>query len=230
VLSLALHGVVLTLAAYVTAHATMARPTERVDVVRLPSLVPSVPGTPAAPSRIPSRGPSRAPSRAPRAPSSPAPVPSLPVERSLSASIDLPDRLPPVTLPGAPSPFGDRPDRGAAGTSASGDDRTSGREPAGPYAGDAVDRQASVIAGSPHPEYPEGLRAAGISGRVDAQFVVDTSGRVERGSFTVIASDGDQFADAVRRALPAMRFHPAEAGGRRVRQLVRQVFAFTLTP
>jgi len=152
------------------------------------------------------------------------------VERSLSASIDVPDRLPPVTLPGAPSPFGDRPDRGAAGTSASGEDRTSGREPAGPYAGEAVDRQASVIAGSPHPEYPEGLRAAGISGRVDAQFVVDTSGHVERGSFTVIASDGDQFADAVRRALPAMRFHPAEAGGRRVRQLVRQVFAFTLTP
>jgi hypothetical protein len=32
----------------------------------------------------------------------------------------------------------------------------------------------------------------------------------------------------VRAVLPALRFLPAEAGGRRVRQLVRQPFTFAL--
>ena len=38
------------------------------------------------------------------------------------------------------------------------------------------------------------------------------------------------FERAVRDALGAMRFVPAQAGGRRVRQLVEQSFLFTLRP
>jgi hypothetical protein len=60
------------------------------------------------------------------------------------------------------------------------------------------------------------------------RFVVDTAGRVEAGSVHVVRADHPLFADggprrARRRVLP-----PAEAGGRRVRQLVEQAFAFAL--
>ncbi|NJN05990.1 MAG: hypothetical protein HC814_05950 [Rhodobacteraceae bacterium] len=58
--------------------------------------------------------------------------------------------------------------------------------------------------------------------------MVDTLGRVEPGSFRVLDSAHPLFERAVRDALGAMRFVPAEAGGRRVRQVVEQSFLFTL--
>lgn len=78
------------------------------------------------------------------------------------------------------------------------------------------------------PRYPEALRAAGVEGRVRARFVVDTLGRVELASLELPDATHAQFAEAVRQALPRLRFRPAEAGGRRVRQLVEQEFGFTL--
>lgn len=45
---------------------------------------------------------------------------------------------------------------------------------------------------------------------------------------TVVSSSHDLFAASARAALPALRFSPAEAGGRRVRQLVELPFAFEL--
>ena len=62
-----------------------------------------------------------------------------------------------------------------------------------------------------------------------AQFVVDTSGRVESGSFKVLKSSHELFTQAVRQALPNMKFLPAEVGGRKVKQLVQQPFQFALT-
>jgi periplasmic protein TonB len=61
-----------------------------------------------------------------------------------------------------------------------------------------------------------------------AQFVVDTTGKAEVGTFKVLKSSHDLFAQAVRSALPGMRFIPAEVGGRRVKQLVQQPFAFAI--
>ena len=55
------------------------------------------------------------------------------------------------------------------------------------------------------------------------------TGRVEVATFKVITSTHDLFAASVRRALPAMRFLPAEVGGRKVKQLVQQPFVFNLT-
>jgi hypothetical protein len=62
---------------------------------------------------------------------------------------------------------------------------------------------------------PELLRSAGVGGRVLAQFVVDTAGRVEPGSLRVLSTSHPQFTAAVEAALPRMRFLPAEAAGRR---------------
>lgn len=91
-----------------------------------------------------------------------------------------------------------------------------------------VERQVSPIGAPPTPVYPEALRSSGTRGSVTAEFVVDTTGRVEPGSFRALSSDSDLFTAAVRAAVLRTRFHPAEAGGRRVRQLVQESFSFVL--
>lgn len=90
-----------------------------------------------------------------------------------------------------------------------------------------VEKPVAPIPGSGAPRYPEILLAAGVEGQVLAQFVVDTLGRVESGSFKVIRSDHELFSAAVQSAAPALRFLPAEVGGRKVKQLVQQPFVFS---
>ena len=104
------------------------------------------------------------------------------------------------------------------------------REAGGVYGpGDRyVEKPAMAAPGSARPRYPEMLRQAGVAGEVEVEFVVDTTGRAEPGSLRILRSDHELFSAAVRSALPAMRFLPAEAGGRRVRQLVRQPFSFAV--
>ena len=78
------------------------------------------------------------------------------------------------------------------------------------------------------PTYPSMLQSQGVTGQVIAQFVVDTTGRADVSTFKAIESSHDQFTAAVRNALPRMRFQPAEVGGRKVKQLVQQAFAFNI--
>lgn len=91
-----------------------------------------------------------------------------------------------------------------------------------------VDRIAEAVAGTPAPDYPDALKARGVQGSVVAQFVVDSSGRVEPASFVVISSRNDLFSLAVRNSLQRARFKPATLAGRPVRQLVQQSFSFVL--
>ena len=98
----------------------------------------------------------------------------------------------------------------------------------GVYHADQVEKQVSFIAGSAAPRYPEALRSSGVEGRVVALFVVDERGFAAADSVRFLRSDNALFDDAVRRALPRMRFVPAEIGGRKVRQLVQMPFLFTL--
>lgn len=92
-----------------------------------------------------------------------------------------------------------------------------------------VEKPAATRPGSAAPAYPETLRSAGIEGEVDAEFVVDTTGRVEPGSLQIKKATNDLFKAAVVSALPKMRFFPAEVGGKKVKQLVQQPFTFTIT-
>jgi protein TonB len=92
-----------------------------------------------------------------------------------------------------------------------------------------VEKQVVAIPGTATPRYPSMLQSAGLEGDVRAQFVVDTLGRVEQGSFHVLQPTHDLFAAAVRDALGRARFKPAEVGGHKVRQLVEQTFTFRIT-
>lgn len=89
-----------------------------------------------------------------------------------------------------------------------------------------VERPAQWIAGTGAPRYPDVLRSAGVSGTVLAQFVVTADGRADLGSLRILRSTHDQFSNAVRSALPGMRFTPAQAAGRTVKQLLQQEFSF----
>ena len=101
--------------------------------------------------------------------------------------------------------------------------------PSGTFNADQVERQVSVLAGAPVPNYPEALRTAGIEGKVIAEFIVDERGLVESDSVRFIQSDNTLFESSVRNVLKRMRFAPAEIGGKKVRQLVQMPFVFTIS-
>jgi len=88
----------------------------------------------------------------------------------------------------------------------------------------AVVRSASSAA----PAYPLKLLQAHVQGAVAARYVVDTTGFADMTSFEVIRATNPEFVDAVRDALPYMRFKPAKIGPLKVRQLVEQQFTFKI--
>lgn len=92
----------------------------------------------------------------------------------------------------------------------------------------AVDQPAELVPGQRPPRYPAALERAGIAGAVTAQFVVDTAGHVEKGSVAILHATHPAFSDAVATRLAALRFVPALARGRVVRQLVEQRFQFEI--
>ena len=148
----------------------------------------------------------------------------------LTAPIKVPDVLPDIDLSKKVTDAADFSGKGVAGGRSSG--VVGGVAPVNtdqPYFEFQVEKQVSQIQGPGAMRYPDMLKSANIEGEVLAQFVVDTTGRYEGGSFKVIKSSHDLFTAAVRNALPNMRFYPAEVGGRKVKQLVQQPFTFTLT-
>ena len=95
------------------------------------------------------------------------------------------------------------------------------------FTADHVDTSARLTdASALRVEYPPTLFAEAVPGFVIAEYVVDTVGRVEPGTFSVVSSTDPLFSEAVRIALARASYEPAKRGGRRVRQLVHQPFAF----
>ena len=93
-----------------------------------------------------------------------------------------------------------------------------------------VDQQARQLEQTWFMKYPEELRAEPIAGEVLAQFVVDTTGLVLPETFKVLRTTNPLFARSVKEVLPDMRFSPARAHGRAVKQLVQLPFDFPLPP
>jgi protein TonB len=75
--------------------------------------------------------------------------------------------------------------------------------------------------------YPASLFAARVNGTVIAEFVVDTAGHVEDGSFCIVSSTDPLFSEAVREAVRGATYTPAIRRGTPVRQVVQQPFDFT---
>jgi TonB family protein len=91
-----------------------------------------------------------------------------------------------------------------------------------------VERQAVPRPGQTGPQYPRAAVRQRVSGEVLAQFVVDTTGRVDMSRFRILHTNDQVFSDAVRAAIPTERFFPAERDGRLVPELIQQPFAFRL--
>jgi TonB family protein len=95
------------------------------------------------------------------------------------------------------------------------------------YTSDQVDKPAVLDARQPlEVAYPPSLFAAGVRGSVLVEFVVDTAGKIEDDSFSVVSSTHPLFVEAVRVALEHASYTPAFKQGVAVRQVVQQPFQF----
>jgi protein TonB len=213
--SIALHAALIFLAVRATASAAIAHdaPAHRPDIVYYDPVPPARRPAPASPTRRVDAPPDARrfdPTQFHAPAIHEGPTPAI----SVGPTLDTPpagdfghDALT------SPAPFG------GTRTGAPGSDV---------MRGDQVDRPVEALGSGAVPAYPEALRSRAVSGTVVAEFVVDTTGRVEPGSFRAIRSDDPLFTEAVRVALIRARFRPAEVAGTRVRQLVQQPFTFVL--
>jgi TonB family protein len=145
--------------------------------------------------------------------------------QTVVAPTDIPKDIPPIDLdekPFDPRDFTGKGVEGGIGTGVVGG--------TGPVTGEVfleaqLDDPVQVIS-QPQPRYPPVLASAGITGRVEMQFIVDTTGHVEGSSFKVLKTSHPAFAEPAREAILKSVFKPARFKGRPVRQLVQQAVAF----
>ncbi len=166
----------------------------------------------------------------------PPPPPDQPVVQpppkgfqTLTAPIKIPDVIPDIDLSKKVTDEADFSGKGAQGGTSKGVE--GGKGPVNDnqaYFEFQVDKPAADLPNNPTPRFPASLQAAQVSGEVLAEFVVDTTGRAQMGTFKVLKSTNEQFTSAVRSALPGYRFYPAEAAGRKVRQVVQKAFSFAI--
>jgi protein TonB len=149
--------------------------------------------------------------------------------QTLTAPISIPDVLPDIDLTRSVTNEADFTGKGVQGGFSKGSEKKVEVKEDQTYFEFQVEEPVQPIPGTGVPKYPDILRQAGVEGDVLATFTVDTTGRADPASFKVLRSTHELFANAVKQALPAMRFTPAKVGGKKVRQLVQQPFAFAIT-
>ena len=91
-----------------------------------------------------------------------------------------------------------------------------------------VDSAATRYAWSAAPAYPAAMLEAKREGFVKAQWVVDELGYADTTTLKLLDWTSDEFAKAVKDALPFMRFSPAKVGAKVVKQRVEQEFTFRI--
>jgi len=89
-----------------------------------------------------------------------------------------------------------------------------------------VEKPAMPRSSNPSPKYPSLLENSRVEGTALVQFVVDTLGVVDMSTFKVLDATNDLFAESTRATLSKWRFYPAEAGGRKVKQIVQLPLRF----
>lgn len=146
----------------------------------------------------------------------------------LTAPVEIPDVLPEIDLTRRVTDELDFTGKGVEGGIAKGVEQKVEITENQTFFEFQVEEPVQTAPNSAQPQYPDILRQAGVEGSVLATFEVDTSGRADPSTFKVLRADHQLFERAVREALPRMRFIPAKVGGRKVRQLVQQPFAFQI--
>lgn len=89
-----------------------------------------------------------------------------------------------------------------------------------------VTKQAAIAVGSVGPRYPIVMQEMRVRGSVGVAFIVDSNGEPVVSSLQVVVTSDDAFTEAVRQALPKMRFTAAEVNGRKVGQVMQLTFGF----
>jgi len=161
----------------------------------------------------PIRGPLRAPSRG-------FPNRSAPTPPRWQPDMKAPDLSPPVLPPTVPTVA-----NLLAGASLPGIGLDEATAATGLLTAASVDDPVGVVE-QPAPRYPPALEQAGITGHVELEYVVDTTGRAEPGSLRTLVTTHPAFEAAAQATVLASRYRPARLRGSVVRQLVRQTLRF----
>jgi len=99
-----------------------------------------------------------------------------------------------------------------------------------PYMEAVVEERPEQIPGTcVLPSYPEILRQAGIEGRVTIEFIIDTTGRAERGGMRVVQTAHALFDAPAKSTVNSCRFRPGRISGRAVRVRVQMPINFTMS-
>ena len=244
IFSIVLHVGLIFLAVFATARAGVNKvKKDREEKVNFVAVKKEPPPPPEAKKEPPPPPKKEAPKpKAPKPVVAPRLAPAAPVAppkgfQVVPPVVNIPTALPSIDLSKAVTNESDFSGKGVAGGTAGGVEGGTGKagdtgKEAGvkhdtPYMEFQVEK-AVVHIGGASPEYPSSLRDAGIKGEVLAQFVVGENGRYESGTLKILNSSNPAFAEAVKRALPGMRFSAAQIGGQKVKQLVQMPFQFNI--
>jgi periplasmic protein TonB len=145
--------------------------------------------------------------------------------QTVVAPTDIPKDIPPVDLNQKPFDPKDFTGKGVEGGIAAGIVGGTGPVTGEVFLEAQLDDPVQPIS-IPTPRYPPVLQSAGIAGAVDLQYVVDTTGHAEPGSFKVLKTTHPAFVDPAKEAIAKGVFKPAKFKGQAVRQLVQQRIAF----
>lgn len=142
---------------------------------------------------------------------------------------EIPTEIPPVNLNERfdPKDFTGRGQEGGIGTGVVG-----GTGPVPTVNGEVflaadIDDPPTVL-GSVQLRFPPVMQQAGISGVVDVQYVVDTTGHAEPSSFKIMKSTHKAFEEPAREAILKAVFKPGRSRGTAVRVLVQQKLKFNI--
>ncbi len=242
IFSIIVHVGLISLAVYATATAGVRKANrdreEKVNFVAVkePPPPPEAKKEPPPPKKKEAPKPKAPKPEAPRLPKQVAVAPPKGFQ-VVPPVINIPTRLPAIDLSRAVTRESDFSGKGTEGGTGKGVEGGTGKAgstgtEAGevkntPYTAAEVEKVVALIGGAT-PEYPARLRDNGVQGEVVAQFVVGENGRYESGTLKIIKATDPAFADAVKRALPGMRFSAAQVGGQKVKQLVQMPFQFNL--
>jgi beta-lactamase regulating signal transducer with metallopeptidase domain len=92
----------------------------------------------------------------------------------------------------------------------------------------AIDQAPVVLSGATAP-FPDLTRLAGIEGRVVVQARIETNGRADSGSVTVLQSPHPALAQVAKSAVLRSLFRPAQSKGRAVGAVAHVVYDFMTT-